>query len=230
VRVGGGGHREARSAKPGGHRSRGAPVIRAVLGVTLDELARVGYAALTVEQVAVRAGVNKTTVYRRWPTKAGLVKTALGAAAGDAPAIRESGDIRADLLAVARRVSATMSSPRGRGVLRVLLDACPEPELVAATSAIRKRFYAPWRRLIGRAVLRGTLVPCADPDLLLDTVSGWIVQRLFRERAPVTAEHLRRLVDLLLLGVYPRSSRAARQGSRPARKWPGATGTGKGGT
>lgn len=218
--------------KPGraSHRSRGAPVVSAVLGVTLDELARVGYAALTVEQVAVRAGVNKTTVYRRWPTKAGLVEAALAAAAGDAPTIRESGDIRSDLLAVARRASATISSPRGRGVLRVLLDACPEPDLMALTSAIRKRFDAPWRRLIGRAVLRGTLRPGVDPDLLLDTLSGWIIQRLFRERAPVTAEHLRRLVDLLLLGVYPRTSRAARPGWRPARKRPDMTGIRKDGT
>ena len=57
---------------------RGAPVVHAVLEATLDELGLVGYGALSVEQVATRAGVNKTTVYRRWPTKAALVERADG--------------------------------------------------------------------------------------------------------------------------------------------------------
>ena len=56
---------------------RGEPVIRRALAATLRELARVGYAALRFEEVAGRAGVNKTTVYRRWPDKQALVRAAL---------------------------------------------------------------------------------------------------------------------------------------------------------
>ena len=55
-------------------RGRSARVVQEVLTATAEELGRSGYAALRIEDVAERAGVNKTTIYRRWPTKAALVK------------------------------------------------------------------------------------------------------------------------------------------------------------
>ena len=52
---------------------RGPRLVEKVLQVTLEEVGRVGFAALSVETVAALAGVNKTTIYRRWPTKFELV-------------------------------------------------------------------------------------------------------------------------------------------------------------
>jgi AcrR family transcriptional regulator len=181
--------------------ARGASVIRAVLEATLDELARVGYTALTVENVAARAGVNKTTVYRRWPTRGELVEAALTAIAETAPLLQESGDVRLDLLAAARRMLAAMSSARGRGVLRMLLGGCAEPDLVALAFSIRKGFEAPARRMLERAALRGDLRSEIDPDLVLDAIGGWLIHTLFRERAAVAPERLAELVDLLLRGA-----------------------------
>ena len=57
---------------------RGAPIVRRTLAAAVDELGRVGYVDLRVEDVARRAKVNKTTVYRRWPTKEDLVRAADG--------------------------------------------------------------------------------------------------------------------------------------------------------
>src|SRR5262245_16386487 len=72
------------SAKPRAKRSggkgplvRGEAVVRGILAAALEELARTGYGALRIEGVAARAGVNKTTVYRRWATKENLVRAAL---------------------------------------------------------------------------------------------------------------------------------------------------------
>src|SRR5262249_40598485 len=82
-----------RRARIGGRSER---VVRAVLAATTAELGRVGYAALRMEDVATTAGVNKTTVYRRWPTKADLVGAAmrgLGAPAQPAP---DTGSLRGD--------------------------------------------------------------------------------------------------------------------------------------
>lgn len=184
---------------------RGEPVIRAVLEATLDELARGGYGTLTFEDVAARAGVNKTTVYRRWATKPDLVKAALTAAADAMPSLRETGDLRTDLIAVARRARETMSSPRGRGLLRMLLGGCLEPELIALAFSLRKQVEAPARRLIERALLRGDSQRDADPDLVLDTISGWILHKLFREHASVTDGQLAALVDFVLQGVVAAS-------------------------
>ena len=56
---------------------RSARVQSAVLRATAEELGRVGFAALRIEDVALRSGVNKTTIYRRWPTKQELVRASL---------------------------------------------------------------------------------------------------------------------------------------------------------
>src|SRR4051794_31864923 len=77
---------------------RGEPVVRGVLGAALEELGRRGYGALKIDDVAMRAGVNKTTVYRRWPTKEDLVRAALLSITADRFVIPDTGSLRSDLL------------------------------------------------------------------------------------------------------------------------------------
>ncbi len=191
-----------------------------MLGATLDELARVGYGALSIDGVATRAGVNKTTVYRRWPTKAHLVRSALTAMAETAPRFEETGDIRSDLLALARRMSMVTSSPHGRSIARMILGGCAEGELVSLALSLRRRLETPTRRLLERAIAGGQLRSSVDLDLLFETLRGWIIHRLFRERVPVTDERLRRLVDLLLRGALAEKSadrRTSRRRDAPAQ-------------
>jgi AcrR family transcriptional regulator len=196
---------------------RGAPVVRAVLDATLDELARVGYGQLNIEQIAARAGVNKTTVYRRWPAKADLVGAALTSFADALPPVEASGDVRTDLLGIARRTTAIMSSPRGRGLIRMVLGGCLEPDLVGLAFSLRKEAEAPLRRVIAQAVVRGELRPDVEPDLLLDALSGWIIHTLFRDRVPVTEDNLSRLVNLLLTGAAGARAAPPQRLPAPAR-------------
>jgi len=135
------------------------------------------------------------------------VSAALALVAESIPPVEETGDVRADLLAVARRARDAMSAPRGRGLLRMLLGGCMDPDLVAMAFSIRKQIEAPARRVIERAVLRGQLAPATDPDLVLDAVSGWILHVLFRERGIATDERLAAMVDLVLGGALPREQR-----------------------
>jgi AcrR family transcriptional regulator len=196
-------------------RPRGTPVIRAVLGAAIDELARTGYGMLSLEQVAQRAGVHKTTVYRRWPTKSILLEAAFAAMVQDAPSVGETSGIRSTLLAVAHRLEATLSSPRGRGVVRLLLGGCPEPDLTALAAASRRQFMAPARNAIQRAIDRGDFRPGVDPDHLLGALTGGIIQMLFVERSRPSSARLQSLVDILLVGVLP-SDRARRRAGRVA--------------
>jgi len=83
---------------PGRAGRRGAVVRRAVLAATLAELGEGGYASLGIERVAARAGVHKTTVYRRWPDRESLVTDALLELAADDFAIPDTGDVDRDLL------------------------------------------------------------------------------------------------------------------------------------
>src|SRR5262245_2839968 len=79
---------------------RGEPVVRGILGAALTELARTGYGALRIEDVAARAGVNKTTVYRRWSTKEDLVRAALLSITNDRFTPPNTGSLRTDLLQI----------------------------------------------------------------------------------------------------------------------------------
>src|SRR5688572_4371387 len=79
-------------------RGRAADVVERVLTATGEELSRAGYAALRVEDVAARSGVNKTTIYRRWPNKAELVAAALREMTTQ-PAAIDTGSLRDDLRA-----------------------------------------------------------------------------------------------------------------------------------
>jgi AcrR family transcriptional regulator len=73
---------------------RGEPVVRRVLQAALEELSTHGYAALRMEDVATRAGVNKTTIYRRWPTKEELVRNLLVSLAEKSRAeLRDTGSL-----------------------------------------------------------------------------------------------------------------------------------------
>src|ERR1700748_1529336 len=100
---------------------RGEPVVQRVLAATMEELALVGYRALRVEDVAARAGVNKTTVYRRWPEKVELVRAALGCVADRKMVAPETGSLRGDLLALGRNMNQLFSSPQGQSVFRMLV-------------------------------------------------------------------------------------------------------------
>src|SRR5262245_40170336 len=98
--------RQARRSEGRGPLVRGEAVVRGVLTAALEELGQTGYGALRIEDVAARAGVNKTTVYRRWPTKEDLVRAALLAMTVDKFVVPNTGSLRGDLLEMARRMVA----------------------------------------------------------------------------------------------------------------------------
>src|SRR5690348_1645244 len=110
---------------------RGPRVRAAVLTAALAELAEVGYAALTMDNVARRAGVHKTTVYRRWPDRDRLLLDALmDQVAVDVP-IPDTRSIETDLQEHARSLVRWLTSPTGRAVIAAAFsDLARTPQLV----------------------------------------------------------------------------------------------------
>jgi AcrR family transcriptional regulator len=104
--------------RPGG---RTAQTGAAVYDATLAELVRCGYDQASVETIAARAGVHKTTIYRRWRTKDELVASALEAVADSRIEAPDTGDITADLRLLARAVRATLTSPDGAAAVRAMV-------------------------------------------------------------------------------------------------------------
>jgi AcrR family transcriptional regulator len=200
---------------------RGEPVVRRVLTATMEELARVGYRALRVEDVAARAEVNKTTVYRRWPEKIGLVRDALALMASEKMAPPDTGALRGDLLAIGRSMTGVCCTTRGESIVRMLVAEGSDPEVADIKRSMRKLHGAAPAGVVSRAVDRGELPPGADPRMLLDVFIGAIHHKIFFMGEAPTDAFLESLADLLLLGALATSAAARRQASpAPARTAP----------
>ncbi|MFI6107610.1 TetR/AcrR family transcriptional regulator [Streptomyces sp. NPDC051310] len=165
---------------------RGRKAQAAVRAATLAELLDRGYAELTVEGVAQRAGVHKTTVYRRWKDRASLVVDALAEHfATDIPA-PDTGAVETDLQALARALAHSMTGPVGRAVQTAMhSDAGRLPEIAEAR---RKVFADRFRRaepVITRAIERGELPAETDPVEVLKTLAAPIYFRLLVSADPI---------------------------------------------
>src|SRR5262245_7609675 len=107
--------RAAPRTRPGGRSTR---VRAATIAATLAELAESGYSGLTIVTVAKRAGVHKTTLYRRWGTRERLVLEAMLDRAGERIAVPDTGSLREDLLGLARTAAANAASPEVTAMAR----------------------------------------------------------------------------------------------------------------
>jgi AcrR family transcriptional regulator len=182
--------------------ARGEAFTCAVLDAALTQLAEVGYERLSIPQVAEIAGVNKTSIYRRWPSKAELVRDALAIAmdhTGDAP---NTGALRTDLIALASTVAAFTQSRVGTALIRIMLAEGGNPQVRALAKAAYSEAgrQGPWI-VIQRAMQRGELGSQADPSLMLFTTAGAIMHRVFVEQRDASEDYLKQIVDLVLYGA-----------------------------
>ena len=180
---------------------RGERLVKKVIEVALEELARVGYAALSIEEVAAQAGVNKTTIYRRWPTKAELVHAACLEVADEVSISPDTGSLRTDLLEMMKGFRDLLATPRGLGLMRMVLAEGGESEIARLARTVRDAKDAIPKRAITRAIQRGELPHGSDADLILRTLTGAVQhQMLFLNERP-TDRQLAMYIDLVLVGA-----------------------------
>jgi len=200
---------EALTARRG--RPRDGAVDRRVLSAAWGLLHAGGYAALNVDDVAERAGVAKTTLYRRWPTKDHLAIAAAAQILGEVP-IPDSGDLRQDLAEFAGALAESLNRLRLAGHYGGGASPGLAAELVAATArhldlgeAVRAQYaqrHALARARLERAVGREGLRPDLDPGLLIDQLVGPIYYRILISGAPADRGYAERLVEALLDGAF----------------------------
>jgi len=137
-------------------RRRGPALERAILKAAAEIMVESGYAGLTMDRVAQRAGTNKNAIYRRWPSRAALGTAAYREMGGGLAALPDTGELRADVLEMLRRANRTWSSPVG-GILRALLaGARDDPHLLAQIQEnSNDAGSAAWLTILARAVARG---------------------------------------------------------------------------
>jgi len=199
--------------RPGGRTARNTA---AVFAATVDELADRGYEETSIESIAARAGVHKTTVYRRWGSKPELVRQALGAAAQSMIEVPDTGDIGSDLRLLSRSVQATLGSPRGAGVTRGLLaGAAGAPEIRAMMTRFWDARLAAIAAIVTRAVVRGQLPDGTEPGAVLRAMAAPLYYRLLVTGEELTPGHADEAAAAALAAALAGVFRAPQSG--PAR-------------
>jgi AcrR family transcriptional regulator len=145
--------------------TRGKPRERAILSAVIDLLGEAGYEAMTMDAVAARARASKTTIYRRWPGKAELVRAAVDAyVAGRVLSVCDSGGLRGDLLAVMRAMRGHLT-PEFLAMMSGLVHAMRADRELAGSLRSLFEEDSVSEQIVGRAVARAELPPSAAGKL-----------------------------------------------------------------
>ena len=158
-----------KSEEPGPSR-RGRPrdprVGEAILTAAVDLLAEIGYARLTMDQIAVRAGVGKASVYLRWPNKVALVAEAIQHRSAVVPEVPNTGSLRDDMLTFLQALLRGRSAGQ-RALAAVTGEIASNPELHKAwRRSVEGSLLACMRRIVEHAIERGELPADSDVELL----------------------------------------------------------------
>ncbi|RAJ63314.1 TetR family transcriptional regulator [Streptomyces sp. Amel2xB2] len=180
------------------------------MDATREALVEVGWSKLTVGHVAARAGVAKTTLYRRWANKGELVVHAV-AALFDELELPDCGSLQADIESVILAFAGLLQQPgTNASLMAVVAESTNDPSL---REHIREAIVQRQKRLVlqgrQRAQRRGELPPdAADPeedarlvDLVFDVIAGAVVHRTLVSAEPVDTEWARRFTTLILQGL-----------------------------
>lgn len=175
----------------------------AVLAAAMQLLAERGYDGLTMEGVAARAGVAKTTVYRRWPSRAELVLEVANQIAAPVR-LNATGDLRRDLVAALRDIIGVLDAPIARRIIpRILADAGESEELTAVLTAFWTNRRGRLRDLLSAGVAAGEIRPDLDLEVAADALYGPVWYRYLVTRAPLTASAVEAIVDRAMEGMRP---------------------------
>jgi len=178
---------------------RAKEVVRRVLAETAKQLSRHGYTALSVDAVAAGAGVNKTTIYRRWPTKAELVAAAVRDVTLPV-GVTEGTSLEEELLRLLRSLLRFASNPQGRGLIRVMQTDRSNPEVERIVAAQRVRRRAAGIAMVERAVRRGELPRGVPASVLIELVYGAVIARLTAHEE-IGEAFLRTVISIVVAGA-----------------------------
>ena len=200
---------QSRISAPRTGRPRSAAADAAILAATRAVLVELGWSKLTLGDVATRAGVAKTTLYRRWAGKNELVVDAV-AELFDELELPDRGSLAADIEGVVLQFAAILSRPEAKTALMAVVAEStrdePLRERIRTSIVDRQKCLVLEGR--ARAQLRGELPPEPDPesaarivDLIFDMVAGAVVHRTLVSAEPADEEWVRGFTRVLLLGL-----------------------------
>jgi AcrR family transcriptional regulator len=199
---------DLKASPPGRGRPRDGTLDERILEQLVVLLGSRGYAGLKLDELAVRSGVAKSTILRRWPSKAAVAAAGVERLALRTVDVPDSGTLHGDLHALLHGARETFAAGRGQFVARLLREAGHHPEITDLLDAILHTRRQGYRRVLARAIARGELDPAVDQELLIDMLIGPLWTRLLITRDPVTREYVDANVQAVLSAFsVPRATR-----------------------
>jgi AcrR family transcriptional regulator len=184
--------------RPG--RPRSVESHQAILQATLALLGEVGFDSMSIDAIATRAGVGKTTIYRRYRSKAELVADAIESLREEI-IIPDTNSLWGDIDTLIKSAAQMTLSPLGRQTVAMIISAAssnPEFAQIYWTKYLQPRRQA-FAIVLERAKIRGEIQTDIDPDLVFDTMSGIMLYSLvFPSAAQSWESYIRRVLTLLL--------------------------------
>jgi AcrR family transcriptional regulator len=190
--------------RTGGRRldeSRDAAIASAVVEV----LGRSGYAGLTMDAVAMAAGVGKATIYRRWSSKAELLLSVMDVVGAPVLQVPDTGKLREDLVAVLAGVVELCSGPSGRAIRSLLGAVIDDPVLQEGNRRLPLATWdAAWETVVARAVERGEIPAGAGQSIAAEVGPAVLVLRWLVTGRPLDHAVVTDLVDRVVLPLLQR--------------------------
>ncbi|MGK5629093.1 TetR/AcrR family transcriptional regulator [Streptomyces sp. URMC 123] len=180
---------------------------RAILDAALELVGEVGFAKLTIEAIAARAGVGKQTIYRWWPSKAAVLFDSFLALSEDAGGMTlpDTGDLEADLKLVLRATVDELNSPTYDLPTRALTAESQNDRRLA--EELHERVLGPqldaFEARLRAAQEIGQIAPDVDLRVALEAIVGPLHYRWLLRTGPLTHEFADTVVDQLLRGIGP---------------------------
>jgi len=168
----------------------------AVLAATSTLLFERGYSGVSVDEVARRSGVAKTTIYRHWPARTDLLRDAC-ANIGTPQTAPDLGSLRADLAALMGALAEALTTAPWTSVLPSIVDAGErDPDMAEMYRRLQQGYSAPFETAIRRGIKRGELPADTDVGALSAALIGPLFFRRWFAREPLTEGFVKEIMRI----------------------------------
>jgi AcrR family transcriptional regulator len=181
-------------------------VRQSVLDATLAVLADGGVDALTVADVAARAGVHETSIRRRWHTRANLICDALLNYSAQQLPIPDTGSLREDLTIFVTEAAAYDATPLGRALLHATVMPTTDAAFAQARESFWRTRHGLAKAMIDRAIARGEIRDTISSQIVLEAIIAPLHFRTLITQQQLDDHFLREIVDLVLSGILKPAS------------------------
>jgi AcrR family transcriptional regulator len=190
--------RSAAPSAPGGDEKVDGRIRRSrerVLTTTFELLGESGVGGFTVDEVARRSGVAKTTIYRHWPSREALVIDACSQITEEQE-VPDTGSLEGDVTAILTNIGELLGTARWSSVLPSIVDVAErDPEFADLHRRIQHGHAAPLREVIERAAGRGEIPETADRATMIAGLMGPLFYRRWFSREPIDEQFITRVVS-----------------------------------